>query len=87
MKKTAQILTIAALFIFIFIVAITTAPKKQWKWEVRGQVIHNGSERPAIWYTDSLDYITEDSCGYHNSDGTKVTIESPYVLVDHRFDK
>lgn len=87
MKKTTQILTAVALFIFIFIVAIKTSPKKQWKWEVRGNVMYHGTQRPAIWWTDSLDYINADSCGYHNSDGSKVIIKSPFVLVDHRFDK
>jgi hypothetical protein len=84
MKRLINITTISLLTLFIFVVAILTAPKKtSWRYEIKGYVQIEGESRPAIWYTDSIDYISEDSITYHNSDGSRVVIDSPYILHDN----
>jgi hypothetical protein len=84
MKKLINITTISLLTLFIFAVAILTAPKMtKWRYQIRGYVQIEGESRPAIWYTDSIDHISDDSITYHNSDGSRVVIDSPYILYDN----
>jgi hypothetical protein len=61
--------------------------EKKWTYQIKGEVTVLGKKRPAIWYTDTLDYIQADSCGYRNSDGSRVDIKSPYILIDHSLDR
>jgi len=71
----------------IYLMSTNQTQKKKWNYEVKGYVIVDGKKKPAIWYTDTLYWISEDSCGYKNSDGTKVNIKTPYLLIDHTLDK
>lgn len=75
----------------IYLISTNQTPnqtqEKKWNYEVKGYVIVDGKKKPAIWYTDTLYWISEDSCGYKNSDGTKVNIKTPYLLIDHTLDK
>ena len=57
-----------------------------WRYEVRGYVIHNGKPHEAIWYTDTIE-IGDNYATYHNSDGSQVIIPAPFVLIDHKYDK
>lgn len=63
-------------------------PQRPWRYEVRGFVNWKGQPHEAIWYTDKIDIDTENnSLVYWNSDGTKVTIYKPYILIDHKYDR
>ena len=57
-----------------------------WRYEVRGYVIHNGKPHEAIWYTDTIE-LGDNYATYHNSDGSQVIIPAPFVLIDHKYDK
>jgi hypothetical protein len=59
--------------------------QKQWKYEIHGFVNTDKGLHEAIWYTDTIDFDGE-SLFYHNSDGTKVTINPPFILHDHSLD-
>lgn len=87
MEKITQYLTPLLLIIFVFVVAIITAPKKNtWKYEIKGWITIENEIRPAIWYTDTISSISDDSVVYHNSDGSRVVIDSPFILIDHSVD-
>lgn len=60
--------------------------KSEWRYEIHGYVLHKGQPHDAIWYTDSIE-IGENYVSYQNSDGTEVVIPSPFVLIDHKYDK
>ena len=84
MKKLINITTISLLILFTFVVAILTAPKMtKWRYQIKGYVKVGGQNRPAIWYTDTISYISDDSVVYHNSDGSRVVIKSPFILTDN----
>ena len=82
MKKL--ILSLLLLTTTTLIVSCTTK-QKQWKYEIHGFVNTDKGLHEAIWYTDTIDFDGE-SLFYHNSDGTKVTINPPFILHDHSLD-
>ena len=59
--------------------------QKEWRYEIHGFVQTKKGPHEAIWYTDTIDFDGE-SLFYHNSDGTKVTINPPFILHDHSLD-
>lgn len=59
--------------------------EKQWRYEIHGFVQTDKGLHEAIWLTDTIDFDGE-SLFYHNSDGTKVTINPPFILKDHSLD-
>ena len=61
-------------------------PEKKWRYEIHGQVQYKGEPHDAIWFTDSIE-IGENYLRYENSNGTEVIIPSPFVLIDHKYDK
>ena len=84
MKRLIEITIASLLILFTFVVAILTAPKMtRWRYQIKGYVKVGGQNRPAIWYTDSIDRISDDSITYHNSDGSRVVIKSPFILTDN----
>ena len=83
MKKL--ILSLLLLTTTTLIVSSCTNKQKQWKYEIHGFVNTDKGLHEAIWYTDTIDFDGE-SLFYHNSDGTKVTINPPFILHDHSLD-
>lgn len=89
--KNKWTLFLAVFFLILSIILISNceAPKQkhsEWRYEVHGYVIHNGKQHPAVWFSDTLE-IGDNYLRYENSDGTEVVITSPYVLIDHKYDK
>lgn len=82
------LLLVAVLSLFLIIIFHNKAPKNysKWRYEIRGQVIHQGKPHDAIWYTDTIE-IGDNYCKYKNSDGSEVVIPAPYVLIDHKYDR
>ena len=58
----------------------------EWRYEVRGFVDYKGQKHEAIWYTDTIE-IGDNYLRYENSDGSEVVIPSPFILIDHKYDK
>jgi hypothetical protein len=89
--KNNWTLILASLFLIFSIVLISQCrPPKQkqteWRYEIHGYVIHNGKPHDAIWYTDTIEF-GDNYLRYVNSDSSEVIIPSPYVLIDHKFNK
>ena len=82
MKKL--ILSLLLLTTTTLIVSCTTK-QKEWRYEIHGFVQTKKGPHEAIWYTDTIDFDGE-SLFYHNSDGTKVTINPPFILNDQSLD-
>lgn len=59
--------------------------EKQWRYEIHGFVQTDKGLHEAIWLTDTIDF-DGNSLFYHNSDGSKVTINPPFILHDHSLD-
>jgi hypothetical protein len=83
MKTT--ILTLLLLTTTLLTVNCSNNKQKEWKYEIHGFVNTDKGLHEAIWYTDTIDFDGE-SLFYHNSDGTKVTINPPFILHDHSLD-
>ena len=79
MKTILTILTTALL--------LTSCNNKEqkWRYEIHGFVQTDKGPHEAIWLTDTIDFDGE-SLFYHNSDGSKVTINPPFILHDHSLD-
>lgn len=82
---------LASIFIVLSLLLVSQchAPQKkqpEWRYEVHGYVIYKGEKRDAIWFTDTLEF-GENYLRYENSDGSEVIIPSPYVLIDHKYNK
>jgi len=75
------------LTILTSILLLTSCDNKEkvWKYEIHGFVQTEKGPHEAIWLTDTIDFDGE-SLFYHNSDGTKVTINPPFILHDHSLD-
>lgn len=92
MKDTKNWTILLAIIFIVFsliLISQCEAPKKkhsEWRYEVHGYVLHNGKPHEAIWFSDTLE-IGENYLRYENSDGTEVVIPSPYILIDHKYDK
>lgn len=89
--KNKWSLVLAGLLLVFSLILISQceSPKKkhsEWRYEVHGYVIHKGKQHPAIWFSDTLE-IGENYLRYENSDGSEVVIPSPYILIDHKYDK
>jgi hypothetical protein len=83
------ILVILFLTFSVILISKCETPKQkhsEWRYEVHGYVIHNGKPHDAIWFSDTIE-IGENYLRYENTDGTEVVIPSPYVLIDHQYDK
>lgn len=88
--KNKWTLFIIVFFLIFSLILITNCESNKrrtnYRYEIRGYVIHNGKQHDAIWLTDTLE-IGDNFLKYHNSDGTEVVIPSPYILIDHGYDK
>jgi hypothetical protein len=74
------------LLTLLTIIMISSCITKEYKYEIHGKVyIPTAGVHPmhdAIWYTDTISF-DGDTLYYFNSDGSKVTIRPPYVLIDN----
>lgn len=72
--------------IFALVIILVSCNKKDYRYEIRGKVyVPTSGINPvhdAVWYTDSINF-NGDTIYYFNSDGSKVKINPPYVLIDH----
>ena len=59
--------------------------KSDWRYEIHGYVKWKGKPHHAIWLTDTIE-VDQNSLRYQNSDGSIVVIQTPYVLIDHKYD-
>jgi hypothetical protein len=71
-----------------------TSHQKNYKFEIRGKIrahirkdFHSGYGyqtiiSDAIAYTDTIHGLNNDSVWYFNSNGSKVTILSPYIIKE-----
>lgn len=57
-----------------------------WRYEIKGYVNYKGEKHEAVWLTDTIE-LYENYVTYRNSDGSRVVITSPFVLIDHKYDK
>jgi hypothetical protein len=85
MKNIWKLLIILTLLLSIIIIG-NYKIKNDWRYEIHGYVIKDGKPHPAIWKTDTIEFDKEHLF-YQNSDGTKVVIPTPYVLIDYKNDK
>lgn len=73
------------LLALLTIVMISSCITKEYKYEIHGKVyIPTKGLNPmhdAIWYTDTISF-NGDTIYYFNTDGTKVIIIPPYILID-----
>jgi hypothetical protein len=51
-----------------------------YKYKIEGVIMFNDTLKPAIAYTDSIYGYNNDSIWYYNSDGSKLTLQSPYKI-------
>ena len=76
--------------ITLLLLIITSCGKKDYRYEIRGKIyVPTSGVNPmhdAIWYTDTISF-DGDTIYYFNSDGSKVRIKPPYILIDHILDK
>ena len=84
MKHTSTLLL--SLLLSLLLTNCQSKKEPDWRYEIRGYVIHNGKQHDAIWYTDTIE-LGENYATYYNSDGSQVIIPSPFVLIDHKYDK
>jgi hypothetical protein len=85
MKHTLTLL-LSLLLSLILTNCQSKTKEPDWRYEVRGQVFHKGQWHDAIWYTDTIE-LGDNYATYYNSDGSQVIIPSPFVLIDHKYDK
>ena len=75
--------------LLLILLLFSSCGRKEYRYEIRGKIyIPTSGLNPmhdAIWYTDTIDFDGE-SLFYHNSDGTKVTINPPFILNDQSLD-
>lgn len=76
---TIILLSLVGIITFMFFVP----QKKVWKYEIHGKVETEMGPHDAIWYTDTIEFETPDSCGYHNSDNSLVSVKAPYTLIEN----
>ena len=73
------------LLTLLTIIVISSCVTKEYRYEIHGKVyIPTSGLHPmhdAIWLTDTISF-NGDTIYYFNSDGSKVTINPPYVLID-----
>ena len=79
MKKS--ILTIAAFAAFTLSCTSKITKQNELKaaYKIEGFVDVEEGKHPAIWYTDTI-YFVSDSVCYDNSDGSTVRIAPPYTI-------
>jgi len=85
MKHTLTLL-ISSLLLSLLLTNCQSKKEPDWRYEIKGHVLHKGQWHEAIWYTDTIE-IGDNYVSYHNSDGTEVVIPSPFILIDHKWDK
>jgi hypothetical protein len=67
--------------IYLSLVATLFSCNNPYKYKIEGVIKSNGDTlKPAIAYTDSIYGQNEDSIWYYNSDGSKLTLLSPYKI-------
>jgi hypothetical protein len=86
MRNKKLILSITIIIVLFFLLIIAKKNKHNFRYEVHSYVISNGKTHPAIWKADSIE-IKHNYIKYHNSDGTEVVIQQPYVLIDYKYDR
>jgi hypothetical protein len=84
MKHTLTLLL--SLLLSLLLTNCQSKKEPDWRYEIRGYVTHNGKQHDAIWYTDTIE-LGDNYATYYNSDGSQVIIPSPFVLIDHKWDK
>ncbi len=67
------------------LILLSTSCKNKYKYKIEGQVKYKtksgvDSLHAAIAYTDTIHGHNDDSVWYYNSDGSKLTIVSPYTI-------
>jgi hypothetical protein len=77
--------TLLTILTSILLLTSCNNKEKVWKYEIHGFVQTDKGPHEAIWLTDTIDFDGE-SLFYHNSDGSKVTINPPFILHDHSLD-
>ncbi len=79
---------------FLFLLILSSCSGKKFKYKIEGSVMARKHKsyiyvpnedttrylQPAIAYTDTIHGYNEDSIWYYNTDGSKVTILSPYKI-------
>jgi hypothetical protein len=77
--------TLLTILTSILLLTSCNNKEKVWKYEIHGFVQTDKGPHEAIWLTDTIDFDGE-SLFYHNSDGSKVTINPPFILHDNSLD-
>jgi hypothetical protein len=70
MKHTLTLL-ISSLLLSLLLTNCQSKKEPDWRYEIKGHVLHKGQWHEAIWYTDTIE-IGDNYVSYRNSDGTEV---------------
>jgi hypothetical protein len=79
-------LSLSSLLLSLLLTNCQSKKEPDWRYEIKGQVFHKGQWHDAIWYTDTIE-LGDNYATYQNSDGSRVIIPAPFILIDHKFDK
>jgi hypothetical protein len=85
---TFVLIGLVSVFFLIMLISKLNKPKDhtRWRYEIHGYVMYKGKPHDATWFTDTLEF-GDNFVKYENSDGTQVVIPSPFILIDHKYDK
>jgi len=72
--------------VFLIILVTFSCNRNKYRYKIYGKIyVPTAGLHPihdAIWYTDTIGF-DGDTLYYFNSDGSKVTIRPPYILIDN----
>jgi hypothetical protein len=70
------------IYSIVLMLTLLSCNQKNYKYEIRGNVMTKNGHSPAVFYTDSISY-DGDTLFYTNSDNTEVRIYPPYNLIQN----
>ena len=65
----------------IFGLLLFSCQSKNYTYEIHKTLYYNDKPYEGVWYTDSIDFLG-DTVFYKNSDGSRIKISPPYILID-----
>jgi hypothetical protein len=76
--------------LLLILLLFSSCGRKEYRYEIRGKIyIPTSGLNPmhnAVWFTETINF-DGDTIYYFNSNGTKVKIRPPFILIDHTLDK
>lgn len=67
-------------YLFLILLGLISCNGRDYRYKIEGLVKVGTEFKPAIAYTDTIYGQNEDSIWYYNTNGTKLTIVSPYTV-------